>query len=286
MQFLSPLRYPGGKGKITDYIKILVSDNNCLDGTYVEPYAGGASVALSLLFSEYVKKIVINDLDNMIYSFWHSVLHDTEKLCKLINDTKVNMDMWKTLRKRIKRPSEYTSLNLGFTAFYLNRTNRSGIIKGGVIGGNDQTGTWKIDARFNKKDLISRIEKIARYGSRIELSNLDAIELVKRMKNSKDAKTILYLDPPYYVQGHSLYMSYYKPDDHRLIAQELSKLKEQKWVVSYDDVKEIRSIYKKYRSVKYQLNYSSGEKRTGNEVMFFSTNIHKAKSIRRVLSGN
>lgn len=286
MQFLSPLRYPGGKGKIADYIKTIVSENGCLDGTYVEPYAGGASVALSLLFSEYVKKIVINDLDEMIYSFWHSVLYETDRLCKLIYDAKIDIDTWKKLRKRIKKPSEYTPLNLGFTAFYLNRANRSGIIKGGVIGGTDQTGKWKIDARFNKKDLISRIEKIARYESRIELSNLDAIELVKRLKIREDKKTILYLDPPYYVQGHSLYMNYYKPDDHKQIATEISKLNKQKWIVSYDDVKEIRSIYKGYRNVRYNLKYSSGEKRTGSEIMFFSNNILKPRTIDQVLNRN
>ncbi|PKL92978.1 MAG: DNA methyltransferase [Candidatus Goldiibacteriota bacterium HGW-Goldbacteria-1] len=278
MRFLSPLRYPGGKGKIADYIKTIVSNNGCLDGTYIEPYAGGASVALSLLFSEYVKKIVINDFDNMIYSFWHSVLYDTERLCKLINDSKVNVETWKKMHKRIKRPSEYTLLNLGFTAFYLNRTNRSGIIKGGVIGGTDQKGKWKIDARFNKKELISRIEKIARYKSRIEISNCDAITLIKKLKKSKDMKTILYLDPPYFVQGHSLYMNYYKPEDHKQIAEQIFGLGEQKWIVSYDDVKEIRRIYSNYKSIKYKLHYSSGEKKTGNEIMFFSDNIIKPKS--------
>ena len=63
MRILSPLRYPGGKSRITDFVKQIIKDNNLLDGVYVEPYAGGAAVALSLLMDEYVSSIIINDKD-------------------------------------------------------------------------------------------------------------------------------------------------------------------------------------------------------------------------------
>ena len=90
MNFYSPLRYPGGKGKLTDFFHAIIEENNLSDGYYVEPYAGGASVALSLLFNEYVSKIIINDFDRSIYAFWFSVLNETRKLCELILKTKVN----------------------------------------------------------------------------------------------------------------------------------------------------------------------------------------------------
>lgn len=69
MDYCSPLRYPGGKGKVADYFKQIFRDNSLYDGVYVEPYAGGASVALSLLFNEYVSKIIINDIDRSIFAF-------------------------------------------------------------------------------------------------------------------------------------------------------------------------------------------------------------------------
>ena len=142
MKALSPLRYPGGKAKIADFIKQVVKDNDLLDGVYVEPYAGGAAVALSLLMDEYVSRIIINDKDRSIYAFWHSVLYDTERLCQLIEETPVNMETW-MVQRELQSPENKETVNLltlGFSTFFMNRTNRSGIIKAGVIGGFDQTG--------------------------------------------------------------------------------------------------------------------------------------------------
>ena len=167
-KFVSPLRYPGGKLKVVDYIKKIFEENNLYDGVYIEPYAGGASVALSLLFSEYAQIIKINDIDRSIYAFWYSVLNEPEAFCRLINDTPVNMDEWHAQHIVQEHKEEEELLSLGFSTFFLNRTNRSGILSAGVIGGKNQTGNFKIDARYNKKDLIERIETIADYSERIE----------------------------------------------------------------------------------------------------------------------
>ena len=146
MEFLSPLRYPGGKAKVADFVQCLIKENALLDGTYVEPYVGGGSVALSLLFNEYVRDIYINDKDISIYAFWYSVLHESEALCKLIKDTPINVETWHKLKEIQSNKENVDLLNLGFSTFFLNRTNRSGILKAGVIGGYDQTGNYKIDA--------------------------------------------------------------------------------------------------------------------------------------------
>ena len=203
MKVLSPLRYPGGKAKIADFIKQVVKDNDLLDGVYVEPYAGGAAVALSLLMDEYVSRIIINDKDRSIYAFWHSVLYDTDRLCQLIEETPVNMETWRGQRE-LQSPENKETVNLltlGFSTFFMNRTNRSGIIKAGVIGGFDQTGNYKIDARYRKEDLIARIRRIASYADRIELHHEDAADLVNHIAQTEQENTILYLDPPYYKKG-------------------------------------------------------------------------------------
>lgn len=278
MNFYSPLRYPGGKGKVADYFKQIFRENFLYDGIYVEPYAGGASVALSLLFNEYASKIIINDIDRSIFSFWHSVLNNTDELCKLIFDTPVTVDNWEIQRHVQKNKHQQNLLEVGFSTFYLNRTNRSGIISAGIIGGRQQTGEWKIDARFNKKNLISRIERIAQYKDRIELHNSDAVELVKSLRKSLQQKSLFYFDPPYYVKGKDLYLNYYQDNDHQNIADEISKVSNQKWIITYDDVSQIRNLYSKYRTKTFKLPYSAGnEKKAGKEIMIFSDNIYIAE---------
>lgn len=270
-KFVSPLRYPGGKLKVVDYIKRLYEANDLYDGTYIEPYAGGASVALSLLFSEYAHTIRINDIDRSIYAFWHSVLNETEALCRLIHDTNVNLEVWQIQHDIQDHKNEVGLLELGFSTFFLNRTNRSGILSAGVIGGKNQTGNFKIDARYNKQDLIERIENIADYSDRIELTNLDAVELLKSIKRpSKD--TLCYLDPPYYIKGRDLYLNYYNDDDHRLIANAVKKYKG-KWIISYDSVPFIKDLYHDYRQEEYYLSYSAGNPAKGREIMVYSDEL-------------
>jgi DNA adenine methylase len=270
--FTSPLRYPGGKGMLTNFAKLLISLNKINGGDYVEVYAGGASIAWTLLFDGYVKHVHINDISKPIYSFWKSVLRYTDELCQLIQDTPVTIEE-RTRQKHVQsNPKEYTILELGFSTFFLNRTNRAGILRGGVIGGKEQNGKWKLNARFNKTDLIARIQRIAKYSSRIHLHNKDAAiflidQLPKIPKNS-----LVYLDPPYYAKGDSLYENYYSHEDHVAIATLVSKINHP-WVVSYDNVAPIRMLYKKYKSSEYKLSYSVRDRYAGSEVIFYSQNL-------------
>ena len=271
-KFVSPLRYPGGKLKVVDYVKKLMEDNDLIGGTYIEPYAGGASVALRLLFDKYAGKIKINDIDRSIYAFWYCVLNETDELCRKIMDTSVNIDVWQTQRELQRHKEEANLLELGFSTFFLNRTNRSGILNGGVIGGKEQLGTWKLDARYNKKDLIERIEHVAGFADLIELTSMDAVELIKRYKRTPAAKTFCYLDPPYYVKGQDLYLNYYHDNDHKDIAEAIKKFKG-KWIISYDAVDFISELYKDFRQKEYYLSYSAGSPARGKEIMVYSNDL-------------
>ncbi len=267
----SPLRYPGGKLKVANYVKYLFEVNDLLDGDYAEPYAGGCSVALSLLFGQYASRIFINDKDIAVYAFWHSVLNETEGLIRLINDTKVDL-IERDNQREIIKDENASLLHRGFAAFYLNRTNRSGIILGGVIGGKNQTGEWKVDARFNKRELIRRIKKIARHRTSILLSNLDAADFLDTEVPRMGAKSLIYLDPPYYNKGQELYENAYTPEAHAAVADKVLAL-QKRWLVSYDDTPEIIALYKDYRPLQYGLTYSAQERRKGGEVMFFSSDL-------------
>ncbi len=273
MKFYTPLRYPGGKGKLACFMQEVIEVNGIGHGHYVEPFAGGAGVALSLLFLEYVKEIHINDIDRSIYSFWYSVLNYNQELCELISSTEITIDEWEKQKEK-QRVAENKSLELGFSTFFLNRANHSGIIKGGPIGGKKQEGKWKVDARFNKDDLIRRIKKIGRYKSRIHLYNLEARTLLTNIKENIPSQSLIYLDPPYYFKASWLYENHFRHEDHinlsRFISQELSSLN---WIVSYDNVPEILAMYKPYRKKIYSLNYSISKASKGSEAMFFSPEL-------------
>ena len=257
---------------MVEYVKRLFEVNDLCGGTYIEPYAGGASVALSLLFDKFAVRIKINDINPSIFAFWHSVLNETDALCQMIYDTPVTMDTWHRQHELQKNKDEIDLLELGFSTFFLNRTNRSGILEGGVIGGKRQTGEYKIDARYNKLELIKRIEQVARYANKIELTCIDAVSLIKRYKRAPSAKTFCYLDPPYYVKGRDLYLNYYSDDDHRAIAEAIKKYKG-KWIISYDSVPFLKELYKEYRQQEYYLNYSAGNSTKGKERMVFSEGL-------------
>jgi DNA adenine methylase len=273
MEFFSPLRYPGGKGKISEYIELLFKSNSLNGGHYVEPYAGGASVALSLLINEFASVIHINDFDYTVYCFWHSVLNQPDKLCKLIRDTPVTIDTWNNQREIQRNKTDYDILDIGFSTFFLNRTNRSGILNAGVIGGIEQKGEWKIDARFNKVDLIKRIQRIALYKNRIQIYNEDAVKLIPTIIKQIPQNTLIYFDPPYYKKGPDLYINFYKHNDHVKIAKTINKLLNINWIVSYDNVEPIRDLYKSFRQRTFDINYHAGNASKGSEVFVYSDKL-------------
>jgi DNA adenine methylase len=265
----SPLRYPGGKSKLTPYLKRIFSDNQLIGGHYAEPYAGGASVALSLLFDEYASTIHINDLDRSIHAFWHSVIHETDALCRLVQSVRITPATWRRQRA-IQDDASASMLERGFSTFFLNRTNRSGIITGGMIGGLEQAGEWRLDARFNRPALIARIERVASYGDRIKLSRLDASTFLLKRVPLMPKRSLVYLDPPYFVKGQQrLYANYYEPSDHADIANIVVGL-ERPWLVSYDNAPEIRRLYSPHRRLFYGLDYTAARRYEGSEVMFFA----------------
>ena len=269
----SPLRYPGGKGKLARFVATLIKQNALSDGLYVEPYAGGAAVAWELLLTGVVRRVAVNDVSRPVFAFWRSVLEQTDELAALIHDTPVDLASRDRLKAIFGSPDSASDLELGFAMFFLNRTHRSGILNGGVIGGREQTGKWKIDARYNKADLIRRIERIAAARRRIELTNLDAVEFVESKGPAWPAKTLVYLDPPYYEKGSQLYYDYYGDKDHLEVAQAVRSLRKVHWLGSYDDVLPIQEMYSGAPALQYTIGYSARNVLRGREAMFFSDGL-------------
>lgn len=276
----SPLRYPGGKTCLLDTVGRILRENKLMRRHYAEPYAGGCGLALSLLFGGFVSNIHINDIDKGIWSFWHSILNDTEAFIDLMMDTPVTIDEWYNQREIQVKADDSDPMALGFATFFLNRTNRSGIIVGaGAIGGHKQEGNYKLDCRFTKSTLSTRIRRIRKYANRIHLSNLDAIEFLDHVDSNLPNSTFLCIDPPYFNKGAKLYTSFYKPEDHAALADKVMDIN-RPWIITYDKVDEIKKLYKDRRQFEFNLNYSVAQKRVGTEIMIASKGLRMPIEIR------
>jgi len=261
----SPLRYPGGKTQLAPLVIEILRENELFYGSYIEPFAGGCGIAWKLLLNNYVSEIHINDIDPAIYALWACVLRRTDDICELIESTPVTIDEWHR-QKQIQLNRKSKQLELGFSTLFLNRTNRSGIIKGGVIGGKAQASHYALDCRFNKSDLIRKIQRIAKYKGQVTLTRMDAEDFILSRLPSLPINSLVNIDPPYYGKGRDLYCSFYNHDDHANLARSIPDIR-QRWMVTYDDTPEIRALYSKFRTRNFNLNYSAQVKRVGVELL-------------------
>lgn len=269
----TPLRYPGGKQRLAPFFLELLVENSLVGGHYVEPYAGGAGVAMELLLSNKIGHIHLNDSALPIYLFWKSVLHRSEELCRRIYNASLTVDEWKKRKTIVQDPLGQDELDVGFSVLYLNRCNRSGVISGGLIGGLEQKGTWKMDARFPRNELIRRIEVIASRKEAISLQNWDAEKFMLEYIPMLPENTLVYCDPPYFEKCGRLYMNHYKKDDHFRLAKVIQDKLVRKWVVSYDGVPDVLDAYSNRRTFLYDLQYNASRVYKGKEVFIFSDNI-------------
>lgn len=248
----------------------LISKNSFKNLTYVEPFAGGAGAALALLVRNKVKRIVINDLDRAIYAFWKAAIYETDEFIERIHRTSISISEWHKQRDVYINPQS-KGLKLGFATFFLNRTNMSGIIGARPIGGLKQNGKWKMDARFNKLRLSDSIQILGEYRQRIRVSNQDGTKLIKRYLKSK--KSLIYLDPPYVNKGNSLYFNNYDESDHIELSQQLNKNPNSKWILTYDNNKLIKSLYRDRKQVKYSPYHNAYRSQKGQEILIFSDSL-------------
>src|SRR5581483_2520572 len=279
----TPLRYPGGKSRLAPFVRQILDENGLTGGEYAEPYAGGSGIALSLLITGDASRVHINDLNSRVYAFWKSVFQQPDELCKLIRDTSVTIRSWKRQRSIFHAPNDHSELEVGFATFFLNRTNRSGILTGGVIGGINQRGRWKINARYNKTALCLKIERIATYADRVFVYNLDAEVFLTKLPRFLSGKSLVMLDPPYYRRSQRLYQNLYEHHDPARIAKIVTNLKVP-WIISYDDEPEVRKLYSSFRNRTYGLLYSAAEKYIGMEVLFFSPKLKLPREPSPVLN--
>jgi DNA adenine methylase len=276
---ISPLRYPGGKSKIAPMVCELIKNFSPKINTYYEPFCGGAGVALYLLTNNLVEYIAINDFDRAIYSFWRAVFLDTDRLITMIENTPITVNEWKKQRNIFKNSSKY-SVNYAFATLFLNRTNRSGIISAGPIGGYKQKGIWKIDARYNKTEIINRIITISKYKKRVKVNNMDIRRYIRN--HNFDKKSFIFFDPPYVNNAKRLYKNAFVLKDHIEIAEAIKKINKANWIITYDDTELIRSLYSNYFTTRFSIQYSVASKKKESELLILGDSIMHNR-VRRFL---
>lgn len=271
----NPLRYPGAKSKLYDYVKKLIESEHLNNYTFIEPYAGSAALTFLLLKNNVIQNAKINERDPLIYSFWYSVLYRTDELIQKIQEISITIENWHFFSQY--KDAEFCQnediLDIGFAGLFLNRTSFSGILKGGPLGGREQTSTYKIDCRFNKESIINSIRFYSTFANNIELYNLDAIEFMRQQTHyRRNLQIFMYIDPPYYEKGKSLYRYSYSNFDHESLASFIRN-KTFPWLISYDAAPYIEKLYSKSKKVDLYLDYSAKTSKKGAELLISNLEI-------------
>lgn len=277
---VSPLRYPGGKATLFPTVGRIVRLNGASGGTYVEPYAGGAAIALGLLLTEQVERVVINDLDPAIHAFWIAVTAHGEEFAERLRSVPITPDEWYAQKEIYRRADPAKPVDLGFATFFLNRTNRSGVLNAGMIGGKDQTGNYKIDARFNRSDLVERCRLISLYSSRIDVRASDGVQIIEEFVH--DSKTLIYADPPYFEKGSQLYLNAFSKRDHEALADCLNQHADGTWLLTYDMADYIAELYAERPQRSLAIHYSVRDSRDASELLVTSDGLVLPDSTDRV----
>ena len=283
MRHQSPLRYPGGKATFAGLIEDILDLNGLRGASYYEPFAGGAGAALEVLHRGAVKSLYLNDLDARVYAFWRAAVNQTEQMIDRVMSVPLNISEWTKQRSICLHPSKHSQIAVGFAAFYLNRCNRSGVLTGaGPIGGLSQSGKWRLDARFYREELASRLASIGRNKGRIFVSRLDAIEFLTSTlpKGVSRKSSFVYLDPPYVVKGQRLYLNAYNVRDHAQLARYICKQQTLPWLMSYDDTPMIRQLYDSKALSSLRIDYKLQSKRSADELVITPNSLRTPSKCR------
>jgi DNA-methyltransferase len=272
MRYLSPLRYPGGKARLAPYLARLISAQTIVPQHYAEPFAGGAGAALHLLHDEVVSYVHLNDLNPGIAAFWRSSLDFPDHFCHKIRTVPLSIEEWQRQAEVYADPIGRDDFELGFATFYLNRTNRSGILHAGPIGGFEQVGKWKIDARFNRESLSARIQAIADMRHRIFVTEYDALDFLGSLQDL-DSNVFVYADPPYLVQGEGLYMHAFDSGAHLELSNILSNALFP-WILTYDDDPRVmEELYSGGRCATFDIAHTAHQQHVGTESVIYSSRL-------------
>lgn len=243
---LSPLRYPGGKSKVIDQIYARLIPEKL--ETFVELFAGGASLGLSLLDAGKIKNLILNDLAPLVHNFWNVVLREPEVLIRYIRNDLPDMDRYWRAKANIKEayPAEgQPDADLAYDFLLLNRLSFGGILSANPICGRNGSDE-DLRQRWNPESLVKRIEHIVGMRDHITLYRQSAESLFLEQIGWYPERTTIFVDPPYTTAGKLLYGMTFQ-DGHRDLADALNEFF-RCWpgpdiIITYDDSPMVRELY-------------------------------------------
>lgn len=243
---LSPLRYPGGKRRLVGYLKEALRLSGVRPTLFVEPFAGGASVALQLLNDGVVERVGLGEKDPLVAAFWRTVFTDPERLIREMHRAELTVEAWE--RFRAYRPR--SDWGKALKCLYLNRTSFSGILSetAGPIGGKAQASAYDVGCRFPKDRIEKRIRQASTLADRVAFVHegdwSETVELALS-EAASPADVFVYLDPPFYHKADRLYRHHFDDRDHERLADGVAALAERgvPFVLSYDDADEVAALY-------------------------------------------
>ena len=271
---VTPLRYPGGKTWLFEYVKEFLHFHELESKIVVEPYAGSASISVGLLRGNLMKEAYIGEKDPIIVSFWNAVLTRNDELVEYISTLEVTMETWFALKKYLSPTSttNYDIVEVAGAFLFYNRTNYSGIIKGGPLGGKKQLSPYKLDCRFNKERIIERIRGLKGLYGRLHIVESDGLVFMQEMSSKFPEDSFFYVDPPYYGAGKDLYRFYFTDMEHESLSDFLTNL-DPPWLLSYDNAEFIRNLYQMRTKFPVYTDYQSGHLKREVKELLISNRI-------------
>ena len=247
VSLISPLRYPGSKRRLVGYIEQAILLNDLKPKLFIEPFVGGASVALQLMQDDLVEKVILMDIDPLVASFWRTVFFDTDWLIEQIETIDVTLENWYWFKEFVPETTRQYALK----CLFINRTSFSGIMEGraGPLGGRQQLSEYKIDCRFPRETLIKRVRQAAIHKDRILAiwdcswdEGLQRIREKQRIGSLPDKNLFFYMDPPFFEKADALYRFHFQQQDHFELRNFLLKLRDS-WILSYDAAPHVETLY-------------------------------------------
>jgi len=234
----SPFRYPGGKTWLIPVFRRWMRQFDPEKTTFIEPFAGGGIVSLTVAFEKLAKQVILVELDNEIAAVWETMLNDdNDWLTQQIVDFEMN---YVNLQRHFG--SEKKSLReIAFTTILKNRVFHGGIItKGSGLIKNGENGKG-LTSRWYPKTLAARISAIKSVRHKIKFISGDAFQSIKKYAGDGDA--VFFVDPPYTVAGKRLYT--YFDIDHESLFETMNQTRGH-FLMTYDDTEEVRTWTQKF----------------------------------------
>lgn len=292
-RWISPLRYPGGKARMGAALTtIWETQMSPMDiEIWSEPFAGGAGAGLHLLADNTISELWLTEKHPALAAFWRTAAHNGAELAASVRTTTPSMQLWRHAQEAVAAAEAGDTVDdteLAFAALILNRCSRSGMVNAivGPMGGKHQSGRWTLQSRWYGEGIAERIDVVHRLGDRIRVMEGDGIEQIRELDGSVgiEDEMMLFVDPPYLVQGNRLYANGMTIDDHARLASALAG-SACHWLLTYDGDDRVLDLYPTNRVLAYQIPNTVNRARIAEEYAVLSPALMVADDMHLLPKG-